>query len=69
MPKLRGFDDFAKLHCRTVCEVVSAAGKFDELPELKAKMEWREGGPAKRVREDLVHLLADMIAPVVMSNS
>ena len=38
----RALGDFAKLHFRTAYEVVSAAGKLDELP-LKpppAKMEW-----------------------------
>jgi ribonuclease HIII len=38
----RALGDFAKLHFRTAYEVVSAAGKLDELPlpEPKAKMEW-----------------------------
>ena len=38
----RGLGDFAKLHFRTAYEVVSAAGKLDELPlkEPKEKMEW-----------------------------
>ena len=39
----RALGDYAKLHFRTAYEVVSAAGKLDELP-LKApppKMEWR----------------------------
>ena len=38
----RGLGEFAKLHFRTAYEVVSAAGKLDELPlpEPKAKMEW-----------------------------
>ena len=38
----RALGDFAKLHFRTAYEVVSAAGKLDELPlpAPKAKMEW-----------------------------
>jgi ribonuclease HIII len=38
----RGLGDFAKLHFRTAYEVVSAAGKLDELPlkEPGPKMEW-----------------------------
>ncbi len=38
----RALGEFAKLHFRTAYEVVSAAGKLDELPlpEPKAKMEW-----------------------------
>ncbi|MEY4939007.1 MAG: hypothetical protein RIQ93_742 [Verrucomicrobiota bacterium] len=38
----RGLGDFAKLHFRTAYEVVSAAGKLDELPlkEPKARIEW-----------------------------
>lgn len=38
----RALGDFAKLHFRTAYEVVSAAGKLDELPlpEPKEKMEW-----------------------------
>ena len=38
----RGLANFAKLHFRTAYEVVSAAGKLDELPlaEPKARMEW-----------------------------
>jgi ribonuclease HIII len=38
----RGLGEFAKLHFRTAYEVVSAAGKLDELPlpEPKEKMEW-----------------------------
>ncbi|MSU66538.1 MAG: ribonuclease HIII [Opitutus sp.] len=38
----RALGDFAKLHFRTAYEVVSAAGKLDELPlkEPKARMEW-----------------------------
>ncbi len=38
----RALGDFAKLHFRTAYEVVSAAGKLDELPlkEPKAKIEW-----------------------------
>ena len=38
----RALTDFAKLHFRTAYEVVSAAGKLDELPlpEPKAKIEW-----------------------------
>ena len=38
----RALGDFAKLHFRTAYEVVSAAGKLDELPlkEPPAKMEW-----------------------------
>ena len=38
----RGLGDFAKLHFRTAYEVVSAAGKLDELqlPEPREKMEW-----------------------------
>jgi ribonuclease HIII len=38
----RALGDFAKLHFRTAYEVVSAAGKLDELPlpEPRAKMEW-----------------------------
>jgi ribonuclease HIII len=39
---VRSLGEFAKLHFRTAYEVVSAAGKLDELPlpEPKAKMEW-----------------------------
>jgi ribonuclease HIII len=40
---VRALGEFAKLHFRTAYEVVSAAGKLDELP-LKPpppKMEWR----------------------------
>jgi len=39
---VRALGDFAKLHFRTAYEVVSAAGKLDELPlrEPKAKVEW-----------------------------
>lgn len=38
----RALGDFAKLHFRTAYEVVSAAGKLDELPlpEPREKMEW-----------------------------
>jgi ribonuclease HIII len=38
----RGLGEFAKLHFRTAYEVVSAAGKLDELPlpEPKARVEW-----------------------------
>lgn len=38
----RALTDFAKLHFRTAYELVSAAGKLDELPlkEPRAKMEW-----------------------------
>jgi ribonuclease HIII len=38
----RGLGDFAKLHFRTAYEVVSAAGKLEELPlpEPKARVEW-----------------------------
>jgi ribonuclease HIII len=38
----QGLREFAKLHFRTAYEVVSAAGKLDELPlpEPKEKMEW-----------------------------
>jgi ribonuclease HIII len=38
----RALADFAKLHFRTAYEVVSAAGKLDELPlpEPKARIEW-----------------------------
>ncbi|MFT3782263.1 MAG: ribonuclease HIII [Nibricoccus sp.] len=38
----RALGDFAKLHFRTAYEVVSAAGKLDELPlsEPKERMEW-----------------------------
>lgn len=38
----KALGEFAKLHFRTAYEVVSAAGKLDELPlkEPKAKMEW-----------------------------
>ncbi len=38
----RALTEFAKLHFRTAYEVVSAAGKLDELPlkEPKAKIEW-----------------------------
>ena len=38
----RGLGDFAKLHFRTAYEVVSTAGKLDELPlrEPREKMEW-----------------------------
>lgn len=38
----RALGDFAKLHFRTAYEVVSAAGKLDELPlrEPPEKMEW-----------------------------
>jgi ribonuclease HIII len=38
----RALGNFAKLHFRTSYEVVSAAGKLDELPlpEPRAKMEW-----------------------------
>jgi len=38
----RTLGDFAKLHFRTAYEVVSAAGKLDELPlaEPREKMEW-----------------------------
>jgi ribonuclease HIII len=38
----RALIDFAKLHFRTAYEVVSAAGKLDELPlkEPREKMEW-----------------------------
>jgi ribonuclease HIII len=38
----RALGDFAKLHFRTAYEVISAAGKLDELPlaEPKAKIEW-----------------------------
>ena len=38
----RALGEFAKLHFRTAYEVVSAAGKLDELPlpEPKARMEW-----------------------------
>lgn len=38
----RGLADFAKLHFRTAYEVVSAAGKLDELPlkEPKERVEW-----------------------------
>jgi len=38
----RALGNFAKLHFRTAYEVVSAAGKLDELPlkEPPAKMEW-----------------------------
>jgi ribonuclease HIII len=38
----RGLGDFAKLHFRTAYEVVSAAGKLDELPlpEPREKMSW-----------------------------
>lgn len=40
----RALGDFAKLHFRTAWEVVSAAGKLDELPlpEPKARFEWGE---------------------------
>ncbi|MES2695909.1 MAG: ribonuclease HIII [Verrucomicrobiota bacterium] len=39
---VKALAEFAKLHFRTAYEVVSAAGKLDELPlkEPKAKMEW-----------------------------
>jgi len=39
---VRSLGEFAKLHFRTAYEVVSAAGKLDELPlpEPRAKMEW-----------------------------
>jgi ribonuclease HIII len=39
----RALPRFAKLHFRTAYEVVSAAGKLDELPlpEPKAKIEWQ----------------------------
>jgi len=38
----RALGDYAKLHFRTAYEVVSAAGKLDELPleEPREKMEW-----------------------------
>ncbi|HYD84213.1 MAG TPA: ribonuclease HIII, partial [Opitutus sp.] len=38
----QGLKEFAKLHFRTAYEVVSAAGKLDELPlpEPREKMEW-----------------------------
>jgi ribonuclease HIII len=38
----RSLGDFAKLHFRTAYEVVSAAGKLDELPlkEPGEKMAW-----------------------------
>ncbi|HEY3756672.1 MAG TPA: ribonuclease HIII [Opitutaceae bacterium] len=38
----RSLGEYAKLHFRTAYEVVSAAGKLDELPlpEPKAKIEW-----------------------------
>jgi ribonuclease HIII len=38
----RALGEFAKLHFRTAYEVVSAAGKLDELPlrEPREKMEW-----------------------------
>ena len=38
----RALTEYAKLHFRTAYEVVSAAGKLDELPlpEPKARMEW-----------------------------
>ncbi len=38
----RALGEFAKLHFRTAYEVVSAAGKLDELPlsEPKARIEW-----------------------------
>ena len=41
----RALGRFAKLHFRTSYEVVSAAGKLDELPlkEPKEKTEWRRG--------------------------
>jgi ribonuclease HIII len=37
--------EFAKLHFRTAYEVVSAAGKLDELPlaEPKERTEWERG--------------------------
>jgi len=39
----RALGHFAKLHFRTCYEVVSAAGKLDELPlkEPKEKTEWK----------------------------
>ena len=39
---VRALGEFAKLHFRTAYEVVSAAGKLDELPlkEPREKMEW-----------------------------
>jgi ribonuclease HIII len=39
---VKSLGEFAKLHFRTAYEVVSAAGKLDELPlkEPKAKIEW-----------------------------
>jgi ribonuclease HIII len=39
---VRSLGEFAKLHFRTAYEVVSAAGKLDELPlaEPKARMDW-----------------------------
>ncbi len=39
----RALGDFAKLHFRTCYEVVSAAGKLDELPlpVPKEKTEWK----------------------------
>ena len=38
----RALGEFAKLHFRTAYEVVSAAGKLDELPlkEPPERMEW-----------------------------
>lgn len=41
---VRALGDFAKLHFRTAYEVVSAAGKLDELPlkEPKERVEWGE---------------------------
>jgi len=38
----KSLGEFAKLHFRTAYEVVSAAGKLDELPlkEPGPKMEW-----------------------------
>ena len=41
---VKGLADFAKLHFRTAYEVVSAAGKLDELPlkEPKERTEWGE---------------------------
>lgn len=42
----KALGNFAKLHFRTAYEVVSAAGKLDELPlkEPGEKFEWRRGG-------------------------
>jgi ribonuclease HIII len=48
---VRALGDFAKLHFRTAYEVVSAAGKLDELP-LKAPGEKFDFGSRKKIKTE-----------------